>query len=374
LISPHFKALLQRLGRITSSSRFIPEIDGLRFVAIAAVVFYHVNGYVSQHTPLGQASFTDPLAIICSKGNFGVTLFFVISGFILSLPFARHYLLKEAPVNLSAYYLRRLTRIEPPYLIALFVHLLMLLLYKHEILSKLLPHLAASIFYLHNVIYRAPSTICAVAWSLEIEVQYYLLAPLFTRVFAISNQPLRRGILSLGIVALSALANLTPPTLSLLHFFQYFLVGFLLADFYIMDWGKKSEQPLLWNLAGGLAWTILLLLLASEAYVPLVAPWCVLLAYMAAFRGTLWQAVFRQPLLTTIGGMCYTIYLYHMLIMSAFARYTTQLVWTDQYWALLISQLTILFPIIIIVSSIIFIVTEQPFMRKDILMHWRRQF
>ncbi len=367
--APHFKAILDRLGRITSSGRFIPEIDGLRFIAITSVIFFHVNGYVAQHTSLKEASFTDPLALICAQGNFGVMLFFAISGFILCLPFARHYLINDAPVRLSKYYLRRLTRIEPPYLIALLVQLILMLVFKHDELSKLLPHLAASMFYLHNFIYKEPSTICFVAWSLEIEIQYYLLAPIFCRIFAISNQILRRSILVICILVLSTIAHLLPAALDLLHFFHYFLIGFLLADIYLLDWSQASKSPFLWDLAGALAWAGLLFVLVNDLHVAILAPWCILIAYMAAFRAPLWQTFFHNPLLTTIGGMCYTIYLYHMLIMSAFARFTTQFVWTNLYWAFLLSQLAILFPIIIIISSIIFVVTEQPFMRKDIIMH-----
>lgn len=284
MIHPQFIALLKSLGRITSSGRFIPEIDGLRFIAITSVVFFHINGYVSQHTPLREASYTDRLALICAQGNFGVILFFVISGFILCLPFARHYLVHDSSVKLSKYYLRRLTRIEPPYLIALFVHLLLWLFYNHEQLSKLLPHLLASIFYVHNLVYKAPSTIISVAWSLEIEIQYYLLAPIFCKVFAISNLKLRRSILIACIVALSVISHRLQSTLSLLEFFQYFLVGFLLADVYILDWNQASARPHLWNVAGGCAWLVLLWLLLNETYVPILAPWCILVAYMAAFR------------------------------------------------------------------------------------------
>lgn len=368
LIPPNFKTLLASLGRITSSGRFIPEIDGLRFIAITSVVCFHINGYVSQHTPLREASYTDRLALICAQGNFGVILFFVISGFILCLPFARHYLVQDAKVKLSKYYLRRLTRIEPPYLIALLVHLLLWIFYNHEHLAKLLPHLVASMFYVHNLIYKAPSTICSVAWSLEIEIQYYLLAPLFCKVFAVNNLKLRRSILIVGILALSVISHHFQSSLTLLEFLQYFLVGFLLADIYILDWSQASTKPHLWNVAGAFAWLILLLVLLNGTYVPILAPWCILLAYMAAFRAPHWQTLFRRPLLTTIGGMCYTIYLYHMLIMSACARFTTKIVWTDQYWALLLSQLAILFPIIIAICSLIFVITEQPFMRQDVLL------
>lgn len=80
------------LSRETSSGRFIPEMDGLRFVAIAMVVLYHLNGYLRtkttfyEHGPTMQRDWFCAAALV---GFHGVELFFVISGFILALPFAR---------------------------------------------------------------------------------------------------------------------------------------------------------------------------------------------------------------------------------------------------------------------------------------------
>ena len=51
----------------------------------------------------------------------GVELFFAISGFILGIPFASHYLRGVPRVNLRRYFIRRLTRLEPPYIINLMV-------------------------------------------------------------------------------------------------------------------------------------------------------------------------------------------------------------------------------------------------------------
>jgi len=58
---------------------------------------------------------------VFSAGHNGVPLFFAISGFILSLPFARQGLGGGSPVSLRQYYIRRVTRIEPPYVIQLFI-------------------------------------------------------------------------------------------------------------------------------------------------------------------------------------------------------------------------------------------------------------
>ena len=59
------------LRRITSKGTFIPEIDGLRFVAIASVVMYHLRGFLS------------PESRLAAHGYRGVNLFYVISGFVL---------------------------------------------------------------------------------------------------------------------------------------------------------------------------------------------------------------------------------------------------------------------------------------------------
>lgn len=45
-------ALVGRLRRVTSSSLFIPEIDGLRFVAIFLVVLNHLNGLIIEKSHL----------------------------------------------------------------------------------------------------------------------------------------------------------------------------------------------------------------------------------------------------------------------------------------------------------------------------------
>src|SRR5437016_6274312 len=92
------------LRRLTTRGTFIPQVDGLRFIAITFAVLIHVE----------QFSRSGNMFLL---GWRGVQLFFVISGFILSLPFAAHYLSGGPPVHLGKYYLRRVTRLEPPYIL-----------------------------------------------------------------------------------------------------------------------------------------------------------------------------------------------------------------------------------------------------------------
>jgi peptidoglycan/LPS O-acetylase OafA/YrhL len=81
--------------------------------------------------------------------------------------------------------LRRLTRLEPPYIIALVIFFIANVWVLHAYSFKsLLPHFFASMAYLHNIIYQSFSWILPVAWSLEVEVQFYVLAPLFFLFFS----------------------------------------------------------------------------------------------------------------------------------------------------------------------------------------------
>jgi len=83
--------------RITTQKRFIPQIDGLRFVAISSVVFVHI------FDALQRGAIAAPFDIDGDIAKRGVELFFVISGFILGVPFASRYLLNAERVNLKQY-------------------------------------------------------------------------------------------------------------------------------------------------------------------------------------------------------------------------------------------------------------------------------
>ena len=176
--------------RITTQKRFIPQIDGLRFVAIASVVFFHI------YAALENGAVPPPIPLDTDMPKHGVELFFAISGFILGVPFASRYLMQAPKVNLKSYFLRRLTRLEPPYFLALLAWAAMQRLVAHRPLSDMAPHLLAHSLYVQNLTFGAfVGAVNTVAWSLEIEIQFYILVPLLSIMFAIGDAWLRRTVI-----------------------------------------------------------------------------------------------------------------------------------------------------------------------------------
>ncbi len=364
--------ILAHLSRETSSGRFIPEMDGLRFVAIAMVVLFHLNGYLTAKSPLYHAAppRSDWLAQAALVGFRGVELFFVISGFILALPFAVQHVQGARPVNLRKYYLRRLTRLEPPYFAALLLMFALAIWIQGRSAGALVPHLWASLFYLHDVVYRSPSLVMSVAWSLEIEVQFYLLVPLLTLLFAIRSLNLRRfSLIALILLILAAqsvfLDNSPRASLSILAYLQFFLTGLLLADVFLASWNETPARNRLWDGVALVGWPLLFLILHSPLLTHWLFPAWIFLLYCSAFRGNLANRFFSNRWITAIGGMCYSIYLLHYEVISAAGRIFRRLGETAPYGIYLMLQLVLVGGAIVIVCGVFFVTIEKPCMRKD---------
>jgi len=136
--------------RITTQKKFIPQIDGLRFVAIASVVLFHLYSALE-----GRGATRVPIPSDHDLPKPGVELFFAISGFILGVPFASHYILSAPKVRLKQYFLRRLTRLEPPYFLSFPLWMALQWVAAGRSFSDMLPHLLSHAVYIYNFIYSA---------------------------------------------------------------------------------------------------------------------------------------------------------------------------------------------------------------------------
>jgi peptidoglycan/LPS O-acetylase OafA/YrhL len=370
----------RRFGRETTSGRFIPEIDGLRFPAIAIVVLAHLCSLimfrVGRTMPVTRAEW--PIVAADRHAQEGVVLFFIISGFVLALPFARARLLGDRPVSLSAYFLRRVTRLEPPYLISLFILFVakvggraVHLATDQGSTGTLTEHFLISAAYLHNLVYGTASIINGVAWSLEIEIQFYVLVPLLAAVFSLRSAAMRRTVLLATVVVAIALqqafmAPIGRVAFSILGFLQYFMLGFLLADIYLTEPALSAPaRRYAWDVVALAAWVTVLVAWTSGDAGRALVPFAAFVAFVAVFRGPITRRCFTNPIITTIGGMCYSIYLIHFWLLSNsmklfFAHRPVASAFWPEMWHVGLPSLLITLPI----CGLFYLLIERPCMDR----------
>jgi len=304
-------------------------------------------------------------------GWFGVQLFFVISGFVLGLPFARRHLHSAPAPNLKSYYLRRVTRIEPPYVICLFVYLLFIYLTRPN-WTSFMSNFFASLLYSHNLYYGEPSRIAIIFWSLEIEIQFYLLVPLLAVIFALKNNLLRRSLL-VGLIVVWGVfgvywVRVYSPRLerNLLSYLQYFLAGFLLVEIYLAKLIHHPRKSYAWDVVVVLASIAIFMILDTYGRFRWLLPFAILLLYVSLFIGRTANRFITLKPVFTIGGMCYTLYLYHLLVIEQFGRLTFRLSLSQLSLPLdFLVQCLLLLPIIGGICSLVFYFCEKPFMKKQ---------
>jgi peptidoglycan/LPS O-acetylase OafA/YrhL len=358
--------------RITCSQAYIPEVDGLRFLAILPVLIFHVAGHLMiergwhPSSLSGDSNFAQGwLLEIISAGGSGVQLFFVLSGFIVALPFARHHLENKPAPSTGNYLLRRATRIEPPYLLALTV---IFLISRHHRAN--LTHYLAGLVYGHQLIFGARNPLNPGTWSLEAEIVFYLLAPWLARIYRIRGS-LERRCLLLALIAVSSwtlyhqLLSFASPHLSGTFAFglPYFLTGMLLADLYVSGLIAKA-QSVAWDIAAVVSAVLIVLPamnLGGDIY--WINPFFLMTIFIAAFNGSILRRFLRLPLVTIIGGMCYSLYLWHPVLLIGTGHRLFRLLPRGMGFTTATTVFCVLVvPLLIVAIAPLYLLTEKPFM------------
>ena len=174
---------------LSRRSVFIPELESLRGIAVLLVLAFHIDAFA--HYPFaGSADVSIPLAFV-RAGHTGVDLFFLLSGFLLSLPFLAAATGGKRVV-LRDYAARRALRILPLYWSAVVVGTL-LSAHQPGDLWRGVPYL----FFLNSFPNLATPMhpYAAVWWSLATEAQFYLVLPLLVLLRWRSGRLLLAGLL-----------------------------------------------------------------------------------------------------------------------------------------------------------------------------------
>jgi peptidoglycan/LPS O-acetylase OafA/YrhL len=308
----------------------IPSLDGIRAVAVSLVFFAHEG--------------LDNLI----PGGLGVTIFFVLSGYLITTLMRTEHA-RSGSISYRDFYLRRLLRLMPPLFIV--VTAAGLLALASVIDGGFTPSgLFSALFYFGNYYvishdFRGMPVGLGVVWSLAIEEHYYVLYP-----------PLAALLLRFGRVGLSvtALSTLCAAVLA----WRYWLVFHGGSEAYLTmatdtrvdailigclmglsrnPWLDPVPAPRAltdWGTVGACVAVLLGTLLYRDEVFRLTARYTLQslaiapLIYLAVARAD--RAPFRwlnaRPLVY-IGTISYTIYLSHHVILSGLAKHWPQLGW-----------------------------------------------
>lgn len=308
----------------------IPSLDGIRAVAVSLVFFAHEG--------------LDNLV----PGGLGVTIFFVLSGYLITTLMRIEHA-RSGSLSYRDFYLRRLLRLMPPLFIV--VTAAGLLALASVIDGSFTPEgLFSALFYLGNYYVIAhdfhgmPAGL-GVVWSLAIEEHYYLLYPPLAALL------LRFGRVGLSVTALSTLcaavlawrywlvfhggsqAYLTMATDTRV---DAILIGCLMA-LLRNPWLDPVPAPralIDWGAAGACVAVLLGTLLYRDEVFRLTARYTLQslaiapLIYLAVARADRlpYRWLNARPLVY-VGTISYTIYLSHHLILSGLAKHWPQLGW-----------------------------------------------
>ncbi|WP_254868262.1 acyltransferase family protein [Corynebacterium sp. Marseille-Q2823] len=192
----------QRRARL----RPVPGLDGLRGLAVLAVVIYHFFGD------------------LLPGGYLGVDMFFVLSGFLITSLLVREFAV-TGRISLTDFWIRRFRRILPAALVVLCLCTALVAMIGGDLAVGIREQFLGTFFFVNNwtqiatsQTYFAPNEVQVFAhyWSLAVEEQFYLLWPLLMfGAFALSRrQPKRLPIalsLVLAVASAAAMALLFTP-------------------------------------------------------------------------------------------------------------------------------------------------------------------
>lgn len=314
----------------------LPALTGLRFVAAFHVLVFHATSWETWDAP----SFVRGLA---GSGYVAVSLFFVLSGFILTYAHAGRRL------GTRDFYANRFARIYPTYVFALAIVAPLFLVHTLRVdgLARLLEDVVSVVTLTQawwppvSMAWNPPG------WSLSAEAFFYVLFPLVAPALVLGR---RAMVVTVGVACYAACLGVTllylrvAPDgpielshhstafwLSVVRYnpavrFPEFVLGIVVARGYLAvrttPGYEKSAATV--SVVGALAIGAILACTPSLPYPVLhnglLAPlFAVLIASLAAGRGPLAALLATRPLVA-LGDASYSLYLMHLPLMIVFGK------------------------------------------------------
>jgi peptidoglycan/LPS O-acetylase OafA/YrhL len=323
----------------------LPILDGVRGLAILMVMLLH---FVGAAPPVGWIE--GAIVGVTNYGSYGVELFFVLSGFLIT---GILYDARNEPYYFRNFYMRRLLRIFPLYygvLALVFFVAPLISLLRGPTLDYLVERQGWAWLYAVNI-YIAEHGEWSFSyldhfWSLAIEEHFYLFWPLV--VFALARRPRALIAMSLAIALCAMLARLTGSLMGLPWWTTYTLTPFRLDGLALGGFIAVTARqpgglerlgralPLTAATIGGLlaatfVWTRLVsreeleLILPVRAALILLLLACLLVWALIAPERSSASRFFRSRFMVFLGTYSYGLYVYHHFISYYLAANRTDL-------------------------------------------------
>lgn len=316
------------------------QLDSLRGIAALCVVFLHIS-LIFPETQLSKILLEfSPLRLLVS-GSEAVILFFVLSGFVLSLPFY-----KDRKVDYLSFLVKRIVRIYTPYLLTLFLTVLCVqLFYKGNIegLSKWFNVMWSGDVTLSGILDHAiliktfMSNLNPVIWSLVHEMRISIIFPVIMLILVKMNW--QKGIvfgagfsvISIILFQTFKVGNDGVEFINTLHYISIFIVGALVAKYFsqITAKVKQFNKPQKLFLFG---FGMMMYLYAKPSFViaafiyPEIAPfyrtvldsWFVavgsIILIVFAISSNIFSRILSIGFIKYLGKISYSLYLSHIFV------------------------------------------------------------
>jgi peptidoglycan/LPS O-acetylase OafA/YrhL len=288
----------------------IEQLTFTRFIAALAIVIFHFGRDIFPF----DAELIRP---VIAASNTGVSYFFILSGFVITIAYFHHPAIKSAD-----FYLFRISRIFPAFLLSVILTLFYFLLTGIEIDVL---NLVLQLLLLHAWIKEYCLTLNFPSWSLSVEIMFYALYPfLFNYLYRRQSKRTLYVVMFLFWISAQAIYLFIQQSGNIhtdwKHFSFYFppfhlnefLAGNMLALYLFTNIGRLKSK----NSAAVLLVFIVLLVLLSIPSMKnyyhnglLVPVFCLLIYLLSVNNGWL-ATLFRKKLFVLSGEISYGLYIY----------------------------------------------------------------